>query len=922
MNRVFPAAALALAFVVLPACNNTPDSSCVKTGCSAGSTCNASSGKCDQVMGTGGGGGSSTGGGTSTGGGAATGGGGGAFDGGEDGGSTGDGGSSDAGFDAGIDAGPVIVDPFDDGGVFAPGDICSFPLNVNFTAQTSATVSVDMSTFGNEYLPSCNQSTSGSDAIFKVVLAANASLTVTATNTATGMQDAVLSLLSSPCATFAEVACSDDNTVDAAEVLTVPSLPAGTWYVLLDTHGQPPGTFDVSFDLGTPTVGPDNDTCATSQVLTFVNDTVTVSGTTVGAFNDNAGAAPSCAPNSVSPDVFYSFTLTQPQDVHVTVVADDAVSAMVPAIELLDGCAGTALKCSVGTTIDAVGEFTAHNLQAGTYVLVVDGTSSIAGDFALDLELGPPVIVPPNDTCAMPATLVPNVSQMIDTSAADIDVFPSCAYGEGGEVIYSFTITQPQSVTVTLTPTDGLSDGVLSLRTDCTDDESELSCTDNTYEDEAEVITLPSLQPGTYFVTAASYYAGEGAFGISLELGAPVPAPMNDTCATAAPLVTGMSQSVNLSAAARDITPGCSSFSQGGDAVYTFTTTQPQRATIVVSSNDPDSDAVVTLRTACSDATSELSCRNRTYTGDDETIDRANLPAGTYFITVSSYDALKGDFGVSLTLAPPVAPPANDTCATAATLVPNASQQVDLFSATADVSTTCGAAGQPDVFYTFTLTTSQHVVLNALGPDSGTAKLELLSTACATGSTSVSCATSSSGLSRVIADLGPGQYWVNLAESVDGETSMYGLELSTSAQGVLANESCAAPTPVTFVAGSATLVGDLTKAVVDLDYTLETACTLATGADLTYAVIIPPGQTLTVTATPIHAADIMLRVRAPTCTDAPALSCRDTLGTSASPEILTTENTTAAPMAVTVILQSYGTSVLARDEVTMLFEVQ
>ena len=685
---------LSLPIVLFAACGPAVKKGCKDTGCSAGSVCNPVSDACETVN-VGGGGGGGIGGGGGTGGGAMGGGGG--------------GGGGVNPTDGGVDAGPAVVDPFDDGGVFIAGDICTYAIPVTFDGGTTTTVSVDLAAASNQYKAVCNTQTGGgNDLVFAITLTEPRGLIVTATDTSANVQDGVLALVNSPCALFNQVACADNVT--GPEVLTMDRLPAGTWYVLLENYANDAtgdGTYDVRFELVDPVAGPANDSCSAAQNLTFTNGTVMVTGTTAGAFNDTGGQPLTCsAPSALAPDVFYKFTLTQPQDVVVTVVSG-TTSSLSPVIALTTTCgvggAGNELGCD-----RTAGTFTARRVLAGTYFLVVDGDGGSTGAFTLTVTISPPTTLPMNDTCANPATLVPNVSQMVDANAALSDYMFSCSGPAGGDVVYQFTTTMAQKVTVTATGT-GSADAVISLRSaPCDDDTNELGCIDTVLP--TEVLTRLNVPAGTYYVVLAAYTLTAGQFGIALVLEPPVLPPINDTCATPATLVPNTSQTIDLAGAFADYEINCSPFS-GGDVVYQFTTTQPQRV-VITATGVGSSDAVLGLRAACTDLASELRCSNSAGSLDPEVLISNNLPAGTWYVILGSNGAA-AQFGIELALQAPLPFPSNDSCTAPAVVTLTAGtamRTVDLTNARADIMVLCGAnmnANGADVVYEVTIPVMQ-----------------------------------------------------------------------------------------------------------------------------------------------------------------------------------------------------------------------
>ncbi|MDP3154257.1 MAG: hypothetical protein Q8N23_16390 [Archangium sp.] len=693
---------LSLPIVLFAACGPAVKKGCKDTGCSVGSVCNPVTDACETIN-IGGGSGGAQGGGTGGGGG------------GTGGGAVGGGGGSTT--DGGVDAGQLVVDPFDDGGVFVAGDICTYALEVAFDGGTTSTVSVDLAAASNQYKAVCNSSTGdGNDLVFAITLSEPKGLIVTATDTSGNNQDGVLALLNSPCALLEQAACADNTT--NAEVLTVERLPAGTWYVLLENYADDAandGTYDVQFELVDPVAGPANDRCSAAQALTFTNGAVMVNGSTAGAFNDTFGQPLTCsAQSALAPEVFYTFTLTQPQDVVVT-VEPSSTSNLSPVIALTTTCGVGGAPHQLGCDRSA-GAFTARSVPAGTYFLVVDGDGSSTGDFTLTVTLSPPTPPPMNDTCANPATLVPNVSQMVDANAALADYTFSCAGPSGGDVVYQFTTTMAQKVTVTATGTGG-ADGVISLRAaPCDDDTNELGCIDDAISS-PEVLTLRNVPAGTYYVVLSAYSANAGQFGVDLVLEPPVLPPSNDTCSAPATLVPNMSQTIDLAGAIADYGFDCA-FPSGGDAVYQFTTTQPQRV-VITATGVGDSDAVLALRSACTDATSELRCANAADSMSPEILNSNNLPAGTWYVILGS-DGVDAQFGIELSLQAPIPPPTNESCTlpqvvtlTAGT----ATRTVDLTDAQADIMVLCNTdpnADGADVVYEVTIPAMQTLTVDGV----------------------------------------------------------------------------------------------------------------------------------------------------------------------------------------------------------------
>lgn len=898
----------------------TPDKkTCVDTGCSAGTTCNAATGLCELPPLTGGG--SANGGGTATGGGSANGGGttgGGNPQGGgtsTTGGGTGMGGGTGTGGGGNepVDAGPVI-DPFDDGGVFEPGDICTYAVPVDFDGGTVAIVDVNLAVMTDQYNSSCGSSSgSGNDAIFAVTLTQPSALVVSSTNTG-DEQDVVLSVLSSPCAAFNTVACVNAGDETENESLTLDNLPAGTWYVLVDNYNSSdtPGSYSMVFELAPPVPSPANDLCSTPTDLVFTSGVANAMGTLAGALNGNATEPLTCSSGSANGrDVYYRFTLAMPQDVLIEVSSPD----FAPAAALQSSCSGGELACdtgSTGTTSGAVIRRT--NLQPGDYLVAVDSsTTSGAGAFTVNVTLSAATPPPMNDTCTTPATLVPNTSQTVNLNDALNDYELSCrsmnSVPPGGDVVYTFTLAQAQSVRVVGNQDD--TDVVVSLRTTCADVSTEVACNDDDFLTYNSEVYAPNLPAGVYFVIFSAYSASSipGSAGISLTLGAPILPPANDSCTMPATLVPNATVSVDAASALADFNFTDCFSTPLHDVVYTFTLAQPQHV-IIDATSGSNTDLMVELLsgTACATSTA-VTCVDEGYTGDPEYLVDENLPAGTYFVAIGTPD-VDADFGVSLTLAPVATPATNDTCMTAATLSPGMTVNVNATMAALDlVEPSCQEYAEHDVVYTFTTTMAQRVELNAFGNLDTDVAVSLRGTACDPGD-ELRCSNNSytGGRERLINNnLPAGQYWVVL--SADTTDAVMGVSLTLGAP-VLppANDNCSAPEVVTFTNNTATRSLNLEGALVN--FPGEASCRASSeGVDVVYEVTIPANQSLTVVAAPTRSdVDPVLFARSPVCNMAMDEACIDDEA-SGGDETLLVDNTTGAAKTVFVIVQEWSSSV-------------
>lgn len=179
---------------------------------------------------------------------------------------------------------------------------------------------------------------------------------------------------------------------------------------------------------------------------------------------------------------------------------------------------------------------------------------------------------------------------------------------------------------------------------------------------------------------------------------------------------------------------------------------------------------------------------------DADVTDASTIDAGPMSIDASTIDA--GPTPIDAT----VLPPANDVCANATT-ISLATMHSDLATttagATADLAAPCAAAGEPDVFFTFTLTRRELVYADSFGASANTALY--FATTCATAlaaSTTAGDAVCSSGAcgtgqSQVTALLSPGTYYLVLAGRGPATIHFRHAEVGTGSVAPLAQGSSA-----------------------------------------------------------------------------------------------------------------------------------
>jgi hypothetical protein len=423
------------------------------------------------------------------------------------------------------------------------------------------------------------------------------------------------------------------------------------------------------------------DACTTAQPLALGPMPLTVEGDTTRAGDDTQLA---CAlPGSGGNDLVYTFTVDQPMHLQATATATTP-SALQPVLGLRTRCDSLAatdnLACAYGGVSSASAELTT-DVMPGQYWLWLDGEAGTSGAFTLEAQLTP---TSTNASCADPTTLVFSTGRADvtgDTRGHTDDSSGLCGGAGSADVVYTFTLTQPQSARVTVMPS-GLYAPVVYVRSaDCIDTTlaAQLSCAKSGPGQSVDML-LPRLEAGAYylFVDGASVTgdAAAGSFHLTVSLDTPVAAPANDDCQQPAALMfpsngIGTATVHGDTSAANNDALGCEG--SGPDVVYLLTLTQASKVGVRVTPSPGSAlrpSAYLRAPGMCEseDPASELACAPAPAGGGPATLQIPSLPAGAYNLWVDGVDGTAGAFDLSVELAAAPAPPGNDACTGALTL--------------------------------------------------------------------------------------------------------------------------------------------------------------------------------------------------------------------------------------------------------------
>lgn len=538
------------------------------------------------------------------------------------------------------------------GSCVANPESCAMPRLVPLmTGQTMVNFQADLRRATDDEDGSC--SASGPELVYQLNLPAAQDVTISLAK-AVGQptSDGVLYVRTSPCATGTELGCEDQTFSNGVETLTLYN-QSGTIFIFAEAFTATYAVlYDVSVVLSAPAPPPANENCSAPQALTFMGNAATATGSFVSAANDNGAtdAAPTCSPEAraTGRDVVYSFTTTAAQDVEVTVTPGGGAFTPVAYLRTLANCAvGTAmaeLGCGVGTSTSLNRRFA--NLPAGTYALWVDSTTAVNGTFNLGVQLHPPTLPPPNDTCAAPEvlTLMGNVASTTgQTAAAANDYSAACSAGTAtnADTVYSLTVPGASAAPVSFVVAPSSASFAPALYTGGTCPvTAPTACAGATTTTQPRPVgvLLPSQAPGVVYAVV------DGAIGNGFyRLDARVGAPPNDTCTTPTPIglstvVVDASTLETTQLSVNDFTSMCGYTTRfaGKDLVYAFTpaTTGSFTATVMPS---PTFDPSLALLVGGCGPTFCSTSADTGATGGPETLTFSGTAGVTYYLVVDGW---------------------------------------------------------------------------------------------------------------------------------------------------------------------------------------------------------------------------------------------------------------------------------------------
>ncbi len=432
-------------------------------------------------------------------------------------------------------------------------------------------------------------------------------------------------------------------------------------------------------------------------------------------------------------------------------------------------------------------------------------------DYTVQVQVAP--TAPANDPCSSPAAVTLGTPISGSTILGTNDYTEACDSGGASsrDVWYSFTPSGAGIVTLntcTLTP----GDTVMSLYTGSCGTLTLVACND----DCGGAPCGGTASCLTQSVTAQPYLLRisdkGGGFGVNFTLASAfAAAPANDDCTSPATVpAAGGSVAGNTLAATLDGPSTACTVSVDKDVWYTWSPTA--MANWRFATCGATGDTVVELWSDCPASAGTVLACNDDFGGGcgvASQFDVCLLPAGTYKIRVANKSG--SGSGGAFTLVVSVAPPCNDTCATATSIAPASITSGTNIASTAETGLPASCAGPlgsggqqftffPGVWYVVNSPTAGTITADTLTAPPITpmdTKMHVFTGTCG----SLTCVTANDDAqgnpfrSKVAFRVDPGVDYYILVAGFSGTTGNF--ILTSTFDPTPANDSCTTPTPIT-----------------------------------------------------------------------------------------------------------------------------
>jgi hypothetical protein len=342
----------------------------------------------------------------------------------------------------------------------------------------------------------------------------------------------------------------------------------------------------------------------------------------------------SCIQGGQAPEQVYRITLERRAQVAITLN-----SGFDGALYLLGTCGE--MRSEIACNDDSPSTSRSHleeTLDPGNYYVVVDGFSNASGEYELIAEVTD--LQSLAQVCRAAQTVQPGQA-VTGTTAGNPSYFTAtCADGaRSPDRVYAIDVPSRSRLRLRMQATY---DGVVYVRQDCANPNSELACNDD-HRDTRHSMVVTTVDPGRYFLYADGYSTGNsGDYSLRADL-APLTggtAP-GDGCGAPGPYTAGQDIELDTFPATDDFAGSCGG--QGApDVVYQIDVQNRMR--MRARTLDSEFQAALYLQRQCGQSTSEVVCSSSPGQSGGTELD-STLQPGTYFLVVDG--ATQDAFGAS-----------------------------------------------------------------------------------------------------------------------------------------------------------------------------------------------------------------------------------------------------------------------------------
>jgi hypothetical protein len=479
-----------------------------------------------------------------------------------------------------------------------------------------------------------------------------------------------------------DLACSRAINTGTFGVMVAPSifirsLPAGTYYLFVETPSSSPFTFTLSYE--EPTTPPAGDACPPNSPAVDLASGVPQTLDTTTLVDD---FSVSCNPGLPQNDAVFRLHLDALSNAQIDVTGpSDGMNF----VSLRQGCPGSQLRCSSGASV--TGSF--RDLAAGDYFVIVENT--MPGPVTATATITPGGMRVTGDACSTAAS-VPLGSTLPYAGNATVDFSTLLAGADYGttcgsmstqdppwrDAVYTFTLGADADTTVTVTPTGGWTPSYhWAIESTCGSQGSMRGrCQSGSGSSPTSAVFF-GVPAGTYYVvveTDTTPPAGAG-FRVNVSAidpsmrpqyevcpGANVPLSASGTNLTGSLMVDGSSPMLDRNAQNGTSCGSASSPANWTDMVFNFTIPDRRSVSVNFGSSSPPLFWFVEAETMCGVQSSGIplsvsggasaTCSFVAGGGSGTDISLGSLDAGTYYLVFENTDTTQGPTHLSITASP------------------------------------------------------------------------------------------------------------------------------------------------------------------------------------------------------------------------------------------------------------------------------